>query len=253
MLTCSFFASSQLNRGKSHEDKPAKPKAPSPTPPIVPSAVPSSTNHTNKPTPSLPTNGSSNPAPKSTSPSPASSSVPSTSSSSLDPGASSRAQQPPTTPERKPLANPAHITSPAPPTVVVSTSAEDMAVDASPRKDGRIPGGGPASGTLGRLRSGSPDTIPTAGKTPRKQRSSRFHVSDRVVLERLPGFNGELSSSSFPSLPPFRFVVVGSSPLSSRRWFCLCFPSGRCGSCRSDGALHPEAAAVLGGLRFQRC
>jgi len=214
-----IFASSQLNRGKSHDDKPGKPKlAPSPSPPsIIPSAVPSSNSNTNKPTPSLPTNGSTNSASKSTSPSPAPSSVPS--SSSLDAGASSSSraqQQPPTTPERKPLANPAHITSPAPPTVVVSTSAEDMAIDAPSKKDGRIPGGGPASGTLGRLRSGSPDTIPTAGKTPRKQRSSRFHVSDRVVLERLPGFNGELHLSFLPS--SVRFVVGSSSfPLLSRR------------------------------------
>ncbi|KAL7416477.1 protein phosphatase PP2A0 B subunit gamma isoform [Mrakia frigida] len=179
---------SLLARTKSShsDDKNAKPKAPSPTPPIVPSAVPS-TNNANKPTPSLPVNGSATAA-KPTSPS-SSTSVPSTSGSSLDAGASSssRAQQPPTTPERK-TSNPTHITSPAPPTVVVSTSAEDMAVD-SKAATGRIPGGGPPSGTLGRLRSGSPDTIPTAGKTPRKQRSSRFHVSDRVVLERLPGFN----------------------------------------------------------------
>ncbi|KAM0792140.1 hypothetical protein ACM66B_004839 [Microbotryomycetes sp. NB124-2] len=43
--------------------------------------------------------------------------------------------------------------------------------------------------TGGKLRpAGTPkDTIPAA-KSPRKQRSSRFHVSEKVELERLPGF-----------------------------------------------------------------
>ncbi|GAA98002.1 uncharacterized protein L969DRAFT_102306 [Mixia osmundae IAM 14324] len=54
----------------------------------------------------------------------------------------------------------------------------------------------PKSGPIAKLRQGgvpSPtsqtpkDTIPLA-KTPRKQRSSRFHVTERVELERLPGF-----------------------------------------------------------------
>lgn len=36
---------------------------------------------------------------------------------------------------------------------------------------------------------GLKDTIPIA-KTPRKQRSSRFHVTERVEIHRLPGFLG---------------------------------------------------------------
>lgn len=45
-----------------------------------------------------------------------------------------------------------------------------------------------ASNPLNRLR-GPKDTIPIVGKTPRKQRSSRFHVTERVDIEKLAGFN----------------------------------------------------------------
>lgn len=41
---------------------------------------------------------------------------------------------------------------------------------------------------LNRLR-GPKDTIPIVGKTPRKQRSSRFYVTERVDIEKLPNFN----------------------------------------------------------------
>ncbi|SPO24390.1 related to B56-delta regulatory subunit of protein phosphatase 2A [Ustilago trichophora] len=53
----------------------------------------------------------------------------------------------------------------------------------------------PKAGTLNRLRqgpstSGPKDTIPITSKTPpRKQRSSRFHVTEKVELEKLPHFN----------------------------------------------------------------
>jgi serine/threonine-protein phosphatase 2A regulatory subunit B' len=55
----------------------------------------------------------------------------------------------------------------------------------------------PKAGTLNRLRqgvtSGPKDTIPITSKTPpRKQRSSRFHVTERVEIEKLPNFGGEL-------------------------------------------------------------
>jgi serine/threonine-protein phosphatase 2A regulatory subunit B' len=54
----------------------------------------------------------------------------------------------------------------------------------------------PKVGTLNRLRQGPStstpkDTIPITSKTPpRKQRSSRFHVTEKVELEKLPHFNG---------------------------------------------------------------
>jgi len=41
-----------------------------------------------------------------------------------------------------------------------------------------------------RLRQAPKDTIPMVGKPPRKQRSSRFHVTEKVEIERLPAFNG---------------------------------------------------------------
>lgn len=189
-----FFSPHQLSRTKSNssDQNGSKPKSPSPTPPIVPSSVPATNG--NKPVPPLPSNGTvsaSNPISTSSPavPSPAAASL---SSLVAGGGASSSRAQPPTTPERKSSAPTNDKTSPAPPVVVVSSSS-DMAVDAAGAGAGGaggIPGGGPPSGSLGRLRGGAKDTIPIAGKTPRKQRSSRFHVTERVELEKLPGFNG---------------------------------------------------------------
>ncbi|PWY99507.1 protein phosphatase 2A regulatory B subunit [Testicularia cyperi] len=53
----------------------------------------------------------------------------------------------------------------------------------------------PKAGALNRLRQGTSntgpkDTIPITAKTPpRKQRSSRFHVTEKIELEKLPNFN----------------------------------------------------------------
>ncbi|KAJ9128308.1 Serine/threonine-protein phosphatase 2A 56 kDa regulatory subunit delta isoform [Naganishia onofrii] len=52
---------------------------------------------------------------------------------------------------------------------------------------GRTGGTPPKAGTLRGLR-GPKDTIPIVGKSPRKQRSSRFHVTEKVDLDKLPGF-----------------------------------------------------------------
>jgi hypothetical protein len=56
----------------------------------------------------------------------------------------------------------------------------------------------PKAGQLGKLRQGPRDTIPIVGKSPRKQRSSRFHVTEKVHLEKLPGFNGQSLPSPLP-------------------------------------------------------
>ncbi|PPQ63079.1 hypothetical protein CVT24_005934, partial [Panaeolus cyanescens] len=48
--------------------------------------------------------------------------------------------------------------------------------------------GGARPSTLNRLRAGPKDTIPVVGKPPRKQRSSRFVVTEKVEIERLPLF-----------------------------------------------------------------
>ncbi|KIM80768.1 hypothetical protein PILCRDRAFT_515998 [Piloderma croceum F 1598] len=59
---------------------------------------------------------------------------------------------------------------------------------------GGLGGGGggatpPRAGTFtSRLRTGPKDTIPIVGKPPRKQRSSRFVVTEKVEIERLPPF-----------------------------------------------------------------
>lgn len=47
----------------------------------------------------------------------------------------------------------------------------------------------PRANTLNRLRSGPRDTIPIVGKPPRKQRSSRFVVTEKVDIEKLPPFS----------------------------------------------------------------
>ena len=44
------------------------------------------------------------------------------------------------------------------------------------------------------LRPAPKDTIPITGKPPRKQRSSRFVVNEKVEIERLPAFNGSSRS-----------------------------------------------------------
>ncbi|KAJ8597934.1 protein phosphatase 2A regulatory B subunit [Rhizopogon salebrosus TDB-379] len=46
----------------------------------------------------------------------------------------------------------------------------------------------PRANTLNRLRSGPRDTIPIVGKPPRKQRSSRFVVTEKVEIEKLAPF-----------------------------------------------------------------
>ncbi|OCH94996.1 protein phosphatase 2A regulatory B subunit [Obba rivulosa] len=88
--------------------------------------------------------------------------------------------------------------TPAPPIVVVSPEAP------SDHNTGMDNLGGPTipprAGTLNRLRTTGPkDTIPIVGKPPRKQRSSRFVVTEKVEIERLPPFM-ETSPSERPQL-----------------------------------------------------
>ncbi|BEI82081.1 hypothetical protein CcaverHIS002_0212410 [Cutaneotrichosporon cavernicola] len=92
--------------------------------------------------------------------------------------------------------------NPAPPLVIISGAPQpplytEMPADPiphSPRQFGspdRGPDGQPTppkANPLNRLR-GPKDTIPIVGKTPRKQRSSRFYVTERVDIEKLPNFN----------------------------------------------------------------
>jgi serine/threonine-protein phosphatase 2A regulatory subunit B' len=47
----------------------------------------------------------------------------------------------------------------------------------------------PKSGAIDRLKNQPKDTLPIS-KTPRRQRSSRFHVTERVELEKLVSFKG---------------------------------------------------------------
>ncbi|WVO13333.1 hypothetical protein L204_100947 [Cryptococcus depauperatus] len=108
----------------------------------------------------------------------------------------------PITPRRSPVND---KTSPAPPLVVISGAPQQTVINSEMPPDpiphsphGRFgspertlgPDGQPTPpkvGTLNRLR-GPKDTIPIVGKTPRKQRSSRFYVTEKVEIEKLPSF-----------------------------------------------------------------
>ena len=103
-----------------------------------------------------------------------------------------------------------------PPIVVVNS---DPAPDPAPRSGQfgspertslglDVPGSNatpPRANTLSRLRSGPRDTIPIAGKPPRKQRSSRFVVREQVEIERLAPFSGWFLHL-IQSHPPFTLL-----------------------------------------------
>ncbi|KAI0035948.1 phosphatase 2A regulatory B subunit-domain-containing protein [Vararia minispora EC-137] len=88
-----------------------------------------------------------------------------------------------------------HPSAPAPPLVVVHPDSDFQrpASYGSPERTSlTLDSGGPLTppraNSLTRLRTGPKDTIPIVGKPPRKQRSSRFVVSEKVEIERLPPF-----------------------------------------------------------------
>lgn len=47
----------------------------------------------------------------------------------------------------------------------------------------------PKSGPINRLKNQPKDSVPIS-KSPKRQRSSRFHVTERVELEKLPNLKG---------------------------------------------------------------
>lgn len=47
----------------------------------------------------------------------------------------------------------------------------------------------PKSGPINRIKNAQKDSIPI-NKTPKRQRSSRFHVSEKVELEKLANLKG---------------------------------------------------------------
>lgn len=86
----------------------------------------------------------------------------------------------------------------------------------------------PRAGPLQRLRGGPKDTIPIVGKAPRKQRSSRFYVSDKVEIEKLPSFSGAL-----PAHRTYAVIQADDSQRSDQR-SVMTFLSGNCNSARSS-------------------
>ncbi|SCV69259.1 BQ2448_2279 [Microbotryum intermedium] len=85
------------------------------------------------------------------------------------------------------MGGPASSSSPPPPGAPSLTGLSPTGTPPKAGSTGLLTGAGklrPAAA------AGPKDTIPTS-KTPRKQRSSRFHVTERIELERLPGFMGQ--------------------------------------------------------------
>lgn len=106
----------------------------------------------------------------------------------------------------------------------------------------------PKAASLTRLRqspsnSGPKDTIPITSKTPpRKQRSSRFHVTEKVELEKLPHFNGMCPSPRFFD-PHIAIQQLTPSLFGS---------NNRGGPRGSTRALRPKASSVFARVRLQR-
>ncbi|XP_006458185.1 hypothetical protein AGABI2DRAFT_115195 [Agaricus bisporus var. bisporus H97] len=100
----------------------------------------------------------------------------------------SPASSPHPAPDRRPAGD---ISSPTPPIVVVSSdpsSDSSRHVSANPIAL-EHPNATPPRTTRGLRPNQAPkDTIPMVGKPPRKQRSSRFIVTEKVDIERLPPF-----------------------------------------------------------------
>lgn len=93
----------------------------------------------------------------------------------------------------------------------------------------------PKTGPLSRLKNAPKDQIPIS-KAPRRQKSSRFYVKEKVQLEKTPGFHGKL-------------LLRGDTSRSiSDESVC-----DRGATASSTGTVHPKDSAMYGYLRFQRC
>ncbi|KAJ7273640.1 armadillo-type protein [Mycena haematopus] len=113
-------------------------------------------------------------------------------------GSSLSSQVPaPATPDRRHV--PESNGTPPPPIVVVSpdaapdaqyrTSSQPITPERPPLGGLDLPGPPRATiSNMSRLRANAKDTIPIVGKPPRKQRSSRFVITEKVEIERLPPF-----------------------------------------------------------------
>ncbi|CAL1704402.1 unnamed protein product [Somion occarium] len=112
-------------------------------------------------------------------------SLPSTNGSYPSARTSSASSSAPQQPDRRYSAP--ERASPAPPIVVVSPDVSSEHQDRHTLNlDGPVTP--PRANTLNRLRTGPKDTIPIVGKPPRKQRSSRFVVTEKVEIEKLAPF-----------------------------------------------------------------
>ncbi|KAF9264816.1 protein phosphatase 2A regulatory B subunit [Marasmius fiardii PR-910] len=98
--------------------------------------------------------------------------------------------------------NTSHSQNLSPPILVVSpdqSQAQDSRPQHAQQQSPSNPANPPRATPISRLRAGPRDTIPIVGKPPRKQRSSRFVVTEKVEIERLPPFS-ETPPSDRPQL-----------------------------------------------------
>ncbi|CAK5280924.1 unnamed protein product [Mycena citricolor] len=104
----------------------------------------------------------------------------------------------------------------APPPVIIDPAHSDSDERISPAElaaSGHSlgpPRAGTSSNT--RLRPGVKDTIPIIGKPPRQQRSSRFVVTTKVEIERLPSFLGACYDSIGPRTQVFSETTPTKRP-----------------------------------------
>jgi serine/threonine-protein phosphatase 2A regulatory subunit B' len=125
------------------------------------------------------------------------------------------------------VGGPGTTSAPAPPIVVVSPDpSPPETIERTSLTGEPVPS---RNSALSRLRSGPKDMIPV--KPPRKQRSSRFVITEKVEIEKLPPFMG-----------PSRVSVV------ARNWRKLTLFRNRDGAFRASTALRQEASSMRGPL-----
>jgi serine/threonine-protein phosphatase 2A regulatory subunit B' len=108
---------------------------------------------------------------------------------------------------------------PTPPIVVVSTEPNSEPIERTSLQ-GELTSGlatPPRNTALNRLRSGPKDTIPIVGKPPRKQRSSRFVITEKVEIEKLPPFMG--TSVVYLASLPTHLVPIETAPTERPQLF----------------------------------
>lgn len=104
-------------------------------------------------------------------------------------------------PAGTPLSSPSSSTPKDPPYILQSSVLSNSEGSTTSSKMNSETGGGreiPKSGPINRLKNHPKETVPIS-KSPKRQRSSRFHVTERVELEKLPNLK-DVPPSERPEL-----------------------------------------------------